>query len=525
MEYNISHNGTEGFYNRTSLPEYQGIIPIGVFLMITITLLICLWGLVGNGGTIWLLGFRIKRNNFSTYFLHLSIADFGVLIGLSAIDVYWLIAKVNHIEYGDPLKTLFRGLFLFTYSTGLCILTAISIDRCTAVFFPLWYRIHRSRKLSTIVCNVIWVFNFLFSSLHVILLLKTGYYLLRFYQFLLNALILTPLMTISTLALSLKACSLSPHHKQGKLWLTILLTLLFFLFFAFPMNAIQYLSLYYPQFDNPYVYEYAYICSSLNSTINPLIYFLVGRDKRRTSRMTIKVIFEKVFKEEESHGENLETSVTTKSDIKRNPFTVLILNLAIADFSFLLFMAIHCINYFADFIPSGIPCVLFISISDIMYISGLLLLVAISIDRCVAVLFPIWHRCSRPKHLSPAVCAFLWICSFLLGGIPNIVEYVLEYNANLYPHLLMTTVICIPLITASTVILLVKIVLKPKQNKRGRLLVMILITLLCFLIFTVPLDIYLFIINVLDKNYFSQFPLLDKCFELGACLNSSINQI
>ncbi|XP_026544596.1 mas-related G-protein coupled receptor member H-like [Notechis scutatus] len=160
-----------------------------------------------------------------------------------------------------------------------------------------------------------------------------------------------------------------------------------------------------------------------------------------------------------------------------------------------------------------------------MYINGLLLLVAISIDRCVAVLFPIWHRCSRPKHLSPAVCAFIWICSFLLGGIPNIVEYVLESNANLYPHLLMTTEICIPLITTSTVILLVKIVLKPKQNKRGRLLVMTLITLLCFLILTVPLDIYLFIINVLDKNYFSQFPLLDKYFELGACLNSSINQV
>ncbi|XP_039202539.1 mas-related G-protein coupled receptor member H-like [Crotalus tigris] len=314
MEYNISHNATESFHNKTSLPEDQGTIPLGVFLMITITLVICLWGLVGNGGTIWLLGFRIKRNNFSVYFLNLSIADFGVLIGLGAIDVYWLIAKANHIEYDDPLKTLFRGLFLFMYSAGLCILTAMSIDRCTAVFFPFWYQMHRSRKMSTIICNIIWVFNFLFSSLHVILLLTTGFYMLRFYQFLLNALLLTPLMTLSTIALSLKTYSLPSHHKQGKLWITILLTLLFFLFFAFPMNAIQYLSLYYPQFDNPYVYEYAYICSSLNSTINPLIYFLVGRDKQRPSRMIIRVIFEKVFKEEESHGEERETSVTAKLD-------------------------------------------------------------------------------------------------------------------------------------------------------------------------------------------------------------------
>uniref|UniRef100_A0A670YTC6 G-protein coupled receptors family 1 profile domain-containing protein n=1 Tax=Pseudonaja textilis TaxID=8673 RepID=A0A670YTC6_PSETE len=204
--------------------------------------------------------------------------------------------------------------------------------------------------------------------------------------------------------------------------------------------------------------------------------------------------------------------------IKRNPFTVLILNLAIADFSFLLFMAINCINYFADFIPSGIPCVLFISISDIMYINGLLLLVAISIDRCVAVLFPIWHRCSRPKHLSSAVCAFIWICSFLLGGIPNIVEYVLESNANLYPHLLMTTEICIPLITTSTVILLVKIVLKPKQKKRGRLLVMILITLL-FLAF--PLNAFYFILYVFKYIH----PNLVHYGYLCTCINSGINPL
>ncbi|KAG8133979.1 hypothetical protein E2320_011735, partial [Naja naja] len=266
-------------------------------------------------------------------------------------------------------------------------------------------------------------------------------------------------------------------------------------------------------------------------TINLLIYFLVGRDKRRTSRMTIKVIFEKVLRKRKAmerilkprrnfHTKTRDFEALQKSLNEFQPGEYGCYSNTLVFFCLWLYTTL----IFCRFYTIRNSCVFFISISEIMYINGLLLLVAISIDRCVAVLFPIWHRCSRPKHLSPAVCAFLWIISFLLGGIPNIVEYVLEYNANLYPHLLMTTMICIPLITTSTVILLVKIVLKPKQNKRGRLLVMILITLLCFLIFTVPLVIYLLIINVLDENYFSQFPLLDKCFELGACLNSSINQ-
>ncbi|XP_029143037.1 mas-related G-protein coupled receptor member H-like, partial [Protobothrops mucrosquamatus] len=100
--------------------------------------------------------------------------------------------------------------------------------------------------------------------------------------------------------------------------------------------------------------------------------------------------------------------------MKRNPFTVLILNLAIADFGFLILMTVYCIDDFIHILQSRILQKIFFSLSDVTYINGLFLLTAISIDRCVAVLFPIWHRCSRPKYLSPAVCIFLWIFSSLL---------------------------------------------------------------------------------------------------------------
>ncbi|KAM6456089.1 LOW QUALITY PROTEIN: mas-related G-protein coupled receptor member H-like [Liasis olivaceus] len=210
--------------------------------------------------------------------------------------------------------------------------------------------------------------------------------------------------------------------------------------------------------------------------------------------------------------------------IKRNSFTVLILNLAIADFGFLISMAIICIHVFTYCILAGIPWFFLMLLLWIMYMNGLFLLTAISIDRCVSVLFPIWHRCSRPKHLSPALCALLWIFSFLLSGINNIMEFVFEYNGTLSFHLL-AAVLSLPAITTSTVILFIKIGLKPKQNKRGRLLVTILITLLCFLILTLPLYIILFIANFLDISYFSEFPELDNCFSVFACLNCSVNPV
>ncbi|KAM3840782.1 mas-related G-protein coupled receptor member H-like [Vipera latastei] len=206
--------------------------------------------------------------------------------------------------------------------------------------------------------------------------------------------------------------------------------------------------------------------------------------------------------------------------IKRSPFTVLILNLAIADFGFLILMSLCCIDIFIRVVQSRILQQIFFSLFHVTYINGLLLLTAISIDRCVAVLFPIWHRCSRPKYLSHAVCVFLWIFSSLLIGIYYIMQY-LFWNL----HLVVTAVLCLPLMTTSAVILFIKVCLKSKQTKRGRLLVMILITLLCFLILNLPLYIYVFITHFLKmRNVFDVYEL-DLYLSPSASLNSSINPV
>ncbi|XP_070605380.1 mas-related G-protein coupled receptor member H-like [Erythrolamprus reginae] len=217
--------------------------------------------------------------------------------------------------------------------------------------------------------------------------------------------------------------------------------------------------------------------------------------------------------------------------IKRTPFTVLILNLAIADFGFLLFLAIVCIHQFiAYMLQINIPFTfVFINvISGLMgftYINSLFLLTAISIDRCVCVFFPIWHRCSRPKPLSSAVCTFLWISSFLLEGIASILNYAYYNNHSFHVSLIVASILCLPLITASTVILFIKLCLKPKQMKRRRMLVMILITLLCFLIFNLPLNIYGFYVSYLYNDHSKQSTSFALYIVLGGSLNSSVNPI
>ncbi|KAM3840783.1 LOW QUALITY PROTEIN: mas-related G-protein coupled receptor member D-like [Vipera latastei] len=203
--------------------------------------------------------------------------------------------------------------------------------------------------------------------------------------------------------------------------------------------------------------------------------------------------------------------------IKRNRFTVLILNLAISDCGVLIFMPILSTPYFIDIMSPVTNWSSILSLSHhVLYINGLFLLTAISMDRCVAILFPIWHRCFRPKYFSPAVYAFPWIISFLLGGIQGLMGNVFLYDVIPRLHWLVTALLCLPLITISSVILFININLRSKQIKRERLLVMIL---------SVPLYIYIFVAYFVNVSYIWNYLRFHFYFCLSACLNSSVNPV
>ncbi|XP_042322007.1 LOW QUALITY PROTEIN: mas-related G-protein coupled receptor member H-like [Sceloporus undulatus] len=308
MDDNGTHNSTIFHPNSSNNPDFNISRMIGLLSTSTIILLVASLDFGGNGLVIWLLGFCIKRNPFTTYILNLSIADFGVL---TALAVY-IISCIFYWFYDIDTVFLivsFEAFFLFTFTTSQFLLTVISIDRCVCLFFPLWHRCHRPPHLSTTVCVIIWILSFLLSATFFALSFKK-WYDIKFYQFVLNALLFTPVMSVSTITMLIKICLISKPYKRRKPLTAILLSLLFFLLFAFPLNAV--LSLFLKAFILMYVIAYGYICVSLNSSINPLIYFLVGRKKRGRSRERIKKIFEEMFKEEENCTEEVDPPKETK---------------------------------------------------------------------------------------------------------------------------------------------------------------------------------------------------------------------
>ncbi|KAI4561995.1 hypothetical protein MJG53_017049 [Ovis ammon polii x Ovis aries] len=102
---------------------------------------------------------------------------------------------------------------------------------------------------------------------------------------------------------------------------------------------------------------------------------------------------------------------------KKTSFLIYSLNLAIADFMNLGFQILFSVRQILK--PFLHRCfglhALFTVLRWFFYLTGLGIMTAISFQRCLSALFPIWYRCHCPKHLSAVVSALIWILTFLLN--------------------------------------------------------------------------------------------------------------
>uniref|UniRef100_A0A7M4ETZ1 G-protein coupled receptors family 1 profile domain-containing protein n=1 Tax=Crocodylus porosus TaxID=8502 RepID=A0A7M4ETZ1_CROPO len=224
-----------------------------------VTMVICLFGLVGNGIILCFLGCHIKRNPFTIYILNLAVTDFGFLLIL--FETFILVS-------------------FYPYTTSLCLLTAISVERCLSVLFPIWYRTRRSKHLSCYVCTLLWIFSTLLNAVKFF----NSHIFIWIISLILNVIIIPCILVVSNLILFIRLQCGSQRHQPGRLYIVILLTVLFFLLFAVPFNFFIFV-----HFNNMVYGNIFLILASVNSSINPVIYFLVGSYRKRKLRVSVKV--------------------------------------------------------------------------------------------------------------------------------------------------------------------------------------------------------------------------------------------
>ncbi|XP_052034567.1 mas-related G-protein coupled receptor member A-like [Apodemus sylvaticus] len=196
--------------------------------------------------------------------------------------------------------------------------------------------------------------------------------------------------------------------------------------------------------------------------------------------------------------------------VRRNAFSVYILNLALADFLFLLCHIIDSTLLLRKFLYPDIiflPC--FNTVMMVPYIVGLSMLSAISTERCLSVLCPIWYRFCRPKHTSTVMCSAIWVLSLLICILNRyfcvFLEDTKDKNDNLCLASNFFTAACLiflfVVLFLSSLALLARLFCGAGQMKLTRLYVTIMLTVLVFLLCGLPFGIHWFLLIWIKIDY------------------------
>ncbi|XP_052616188.1 mas-related G-protein coupled receptor member B2-like [Peromyscus californicus insignis] len=277
-----------------------------------LSLIFALVGMAGNAMVLWLLGFHMLRNAFSVYILNLAVADFLFLCFQFVYCLLFVIHIFYPISIHIPLLCLVVSTF--AYLSGLSILSAISIERCLSVMWPIWYHCQRPRHTSAVTCALLWALSLLLSLLHGnacdLLFNDFELFWCPIFDFIMAVWSVTLFVVLcgSSLTLLVRIFCGSQRIPVTRLYVIIVLTVVFFLIFGLPMGVywllFQWIGIYYDKICD--FYHVTVLLSCVNSCANPIIYFFVGSIRyHRIQRKTLKLVLQRALQdtpEEEAGG-------------------------------------------------------------------------------------------------------------------------------------------------------------------------------------------------------------------------------
>ncbi|KAG9463183.1 hypothetical protein GDO78_022242 [Eleutherodactylus coqui] len=320
MSLNSSINDT----TPTAIIINADISPITIQITIYLaTVFVCLVGLVGNGIIIHLFCFRIKLNQSTVYVLNLAVADFIFVFGCCMVSLY-LLCVYNRVETSDQSNTIFsrfgQVLYSFGFNSSLFFLATLSIERCLSVCFPMWYKCRRPEHLSAIMCGVLWIVSILLTALEWSLsreYTQTVYIVISSIY-----LVVTLAMVGASAILIIQLQKTSMQCRPLKLYIVVIAAIITFLISLVPITTVRFFfsfGLLTTVTERLISFCLVYLCSSINSAVNPYIYIIVGRWKNSIS--TTKAL-ESVFKNDERSSEGSDLVERQGTDLEHKPSTL-----------------------------------------------------------------------------------------------------------------------------------------------------------------------------------------------------------
>ncbi|XP_075687543.1 chemerin-like receptor 1 [Rhinoderma darwinii] len=118
---------------------------------------------------------------------------------------------------------------------------------------------------------------------------------------------------------------------------------------------------------------------------------------------------------------------------KKSKSTIWFLNLALADFAFLLFLPLHAVSVLtARWSYGSAVCKFYNFLTFVNMYASIYILTALNIDRALSVAKPIWHLKFLSRKFGYSICAIIWI-SAAICSIPAII-YSDEHDINGEPQ-------------------------------------------------------------------------------------------
>ncbi|XP_018419045.1 PREDICTED: proto-oncogene Mas-like [Nanorana parkeri] len=284
--------------------------------------LFCLFGLLGNAVVIWILSFKIKRTKYTVYILNLAVADFIYLIFVAVVMLLMVSQMISRHMHSQELLLALEVMYDFGYAASMLFLTAISVERCLSVLFPIWYKCYRPKHLSSFTCGFIWMLGALLSLLDNFVCPAESFKIMtkectgvQVFSTVLTFVFIIPLMLLSSFILIYIVKSTSQKSRPPKIYVAIILTVMIFLISVAPIRLLWSL-LYFKSFANTmsalaFFFTSTY-CTVFNSSANPFIYFFVGRHRKKRFGGSVNEALTRVFKDDDTEQSSLGNSTSMK---------------------------------------------------------------------------------------------------------------------------------------------------------------------------------------------------------------------
>ncbi|KFR16384.1 Proteinase-activated receptor 3, partial [Opisthocomus hoazin] len=262
-----------------------------------------LLGVPSNAIILWMLVFRIRSVCTAILYTNLAVSDLLFCIMLPFKIAYHI--NGNNWIFGETMCRTTTAVFYGNMYCSILLLTCISISRYVAIVHPFTYKRLPKRAYAIMVCATVWTIVFLYML--PLCIMQQSYYVkqlgiytchdvhnacetissFQFYYYVSLAIFgfLIPLAAIVFCYVSIIR-TLKTHEWFWYVKVSLLILTIFAICFV-PSNIIliiHHINYYYYKTDGLYSFYLIALClSSLNSCLDPFLYFLMSKIRSQSN--------------------------------------------------------------------------------------------------------------------------------------------------------------------------------------------------------------------------------------------------